>query len=246
MEIDEYKKLYELENSYWWYVGRRFIIESVLRKFVPSKRGRALDIGCGTGINLGMLSGFASEVVGMDKFSGALDYCKHRGFNNLELLDVESISSKSENSFDIVTLLDVLEHVEDDDKALRDIHRILKPGGLLIMTVPAYQFLWSEHDVALHHKRRYILNRLVLQMEEAGFKVEKSSYAIVCTFPIIVSYRIIKGIINKFIPSTPKTSHVILPSRINNLFVLPLKLEARLINAINFPFGTSIIVVGKK
>ena len=248
MEKEEYKKLFELENSYWWYVGRRFIIKNILKKYATPGQGQVLDVGCGTGMNLGLLSPYGSEVLGIDTSPEALNYCRQRGFSNVKIVgDLNDLKREyGENTFSLITMLDVLEHIEDDDSAIKNVYHFLDKNGIFILTVPAYQFLWSEHDTALHHKRRYTAKLLAKKLENNGFKIVKSSYIIVFTFPLIVAYRILKGIFNIFSPSTPKTSHVILPNFINNLLILPLKLEGKLIDFLDFPFGTSVIIVAKK
>lgn len=246
MEKEEYKKMYDLESTYWWYVGRRFIIQNFLEKFGRQHHKRILDVGCGTGINLGLLAKFGDRVTGIDMSEDALSYCRLRGFLSINKMVDEYQFGLEEKTIDMVSMLDVLEHVEDEDRMLAEAKRVLVPGGHLLVTVPAYQFLWSEHDVALHHRRRYTRSGLEQVLKRNGLKVLRTSYCITFSFPIIVCYRILKGIFNRFWQGVPTTSHVILPGFVNKIFITFLKIESLFLRYAPLPFGTSIIVLSEK
>jgi len=251
MELDEYRRMYELERTYWWHVGRLDLLRSLLDTWLPRKArkdGRlVLDFGCGTGTTLELLSRYG-RVVGADESEVALGYCRQGETNsprvNLVRIPREGRLPFRDGSFDLVTALDVLEHLQDDRSALAELHRILAPGGVLVVFVPAYRFLWSEHDEALHHRRRYIASSLHIRLNRAGFRVLKRTYAIAFSFPLVACYRVVKGLI----PSSeePRTSYVMLPRAVNSLFAWFLKVEAVLVRWMNFPFGTSIAAVAIK
>ena len=151
MELSEYKKLYDYENAYWWFVGKRKVIKYLLDRYAPfSRRIRLLDVGCGTGANLNMLNEYG-EAIGLDSSKESLKFCRQRDLSLLVLGLADQINFK-DNCFDIVTALDLLEHIEEDKLVLSEIYRILKKQGRLIMTLPANMLLWSQHDFALHHK----------------------------------------------------------------------------------------------
>ena len=171
MNNKEYEKLYKFEQFYWWHVGRRDILNFFLKKFLNKKGIQILEIGCGTGGNLEILSNL-SEVTGLDVSKYALDFCRKRGVNNLVLGRAEKTNFPSE-SFDLILMLDVLEHIKDDKKAIGETRRILKEGGYFLVTVPAYQFIWSEHDEILGHYRRYSISDFSKKLEEAGFDILK-------------------------------------------------------------------------
>ena len=145
--------MFEIEAKHWWYVGKRKIVSGLLEKFISKKDNRILDIGCGTGIVLKMLNkyGLAS---GLDISQDALSFCKERGLNSLFLGSATSLPF-SDETFSLVTALDILEHIEDDTLALREIRRVLKKGGLAIINIPAFPNVCSSHDISLGHKRRY-------------------------------------------------------------------------------------------
>lgn len=244
MNKDEYQKMYNLENSYWWHVGRQSVISSLLNLCLSKKENlKILDIGCGTGANFKILEKFG-KVTGVDSSKEALKFCHKRGFNNVRLGKAERLDFKNE-SFDLISALDVLEHLEDDQKALREFYRVLKKGGQVLITVPAYRFLWSEHDEALHHRRRYMASDLHRRLNNAGFSVLKRSYVVSFSFPAIFAYKLFRGLFPKSLDS-PKTSYIILPKAINNFLILLLKLEAFLLKYIDFPIGTSIVSVARK
>jgi len=248
MHPEEYRKLYEMEKVYWWHIGRRSIIFSLIKKFVvgSNKHLKIIDIGCGSGSMLGVLANFG-EVLGVDDNDAALNFARQNGFSNVRRIDDAHLRKESDfhNSFDLVTCLDVMEHVDDDEFLLREIFQILKPGGCVLIAVPAYNFLWSEHDEALYHKRRYTASELHRKLNNAGFAVIKRSYAITFLFPLILFYRLFRGIFPKD-SHEPKTSYVMLPKSINTFFVFILGIESRLLNYINLPFGSSVICIAKK
>ncbi len=242
MENEEYEKLYKFEKFYWWHVGRREVLNSFFKRFLNNKDNRILEIGCGTGGNLEILSNFG-RVAGLDISNEALNFCRQRGFKNLFLGKAEKTDFSSE-SFDLVVALDVLEHTKEDKAIIKEAWRILKRGGYFLATVPAYQFLWSEHDEALAHQRRYLISDLSEKLNKYGFGILKISYFVSFVFPIIFGYRVLRKI---FLPKQKKgTAYVILPKPINTFFIWLLRLESLYLKYFNFPFGTSIIVIVTK
>lgn len=242
MHQKEYEKLYNFEGFYWWHVGRRYILDAFLKRFLKNRNNKILEIGCGTGGNLEVLGKFG-EITGLDNSEEALSFCKKRGFDNLILGRAEKIDFPSEQ-IDLVVALDVLEHIKEDEKAMGEAWRVLKRGGYFILTVPAYQFLWSEHDEVLSHQRRYSISELSQKIEKSGFNIIKISYVISFVFPLVLGYRIFRKI---FWPkSRQNTAYLMLPKFINNFFIYLLKLESFLLKYFNFPFGVSIIVIAAK
>ena len=231
-----------LQETYWWFVGRRAILQSVLRHFV--KRIRiAVDIGCGSGRNLQLLSNHADYVIGLDRSPAALESAASHGVR-IARADGEAIPLAN-SSVDLLSALDVLEHMDDDLQALDEFRRVLRPDGFLLVTVPAYRFLWSEHDEALMHRRRYAASELHAKLNRSGFRVLKRSYVVFFPFFPIVLYRLFRGLFPKD-PFVPKAWHVILPSPLNSFFIGLLRLEAWMIRAMNLPWGTSILVLAQK
>ncbi len=205
-----------------------------------STKPSLLNIGSGTGGTIPVLEAF-TDVTNVEASDDAIHWSRKNGVNNI--VKVEGIKLPFEDSsFDILVAFDVLEHLEDDKAALAEWRRILKPGGLLMVTVPAYQWLWSVHDESLHHYRRYSAAKLHRLLNTQGYRVLKRSYAIAFSFPLIVIFRLFNSVSG----IQQKSSHVYLPTPINWAFIQLLRTEAFMQKYINFPFGTSILVVGKK
>lgn len=245
MNFKELKKLNTFEENYWWHVGRRLIINRLLTNVLKGVKNEILDVGCGTGANLVLLKKFG-KIRGLDKSESALDFCRQKGFLLWQLKkgSAESLPFPT-RSFNLVTLFDVLEHIQDEKGALEETFRVLKPQGLVLLTVPAYQFLWSEHDVSLGHYRRYTKERLRQILRGAGFSTIKISYVISTLFPAIFLFRMLQKVWTKE-SHTPKSSYIILPSALNKLGIELLKLEAALLPHLSFPFGVSLVALAKK
>jgi SAM-dependent methyltransferase len=242
MHDHEYRAMYELESSYWWYVARRALVVELLEDEILRGGGtRILDVGCGTGANLGAFDrvGLAS---GIDASMDALHFCASRGIGNIAQSAVEELPF-AHRTFDVVTALDVLEHTDDDLHALREIHRVCNAGGLFIATVPAYGFLWSEHDEALKHRRRYTAHELRNKLTITGFEVVRTSYFISTLFFPILALRIWQGLRKS--STNPRTSLVMLPRWINSSLVGLLGMERRLFQRMNLPFGVSIVALAR-
>lgn len=240
----EYKQMYHLESFYWWFVARRRLVSEFMRQEVHCTLGspRILDAGCGTGLNLTILQEFG-RVFGADSSETALRFCRSRGIQNLALSDLHDLAV-ADDSFDVITALDVLEHADDDVAAMHELWRVLKPGGSLLITVPAYGFLWSEHDEALHHRRRYAAYELRNKLAVAGFDVSRCTYFITLLFFPIMLLRIAQNLFKDSVE--PKTSHIILPEWLNSLLVRMLDAERLLLRVCDLPFGVSLVCVANK
>ena len=266
MNPEEYGRMHTLETNYWWFVGRRAIVKSLLCEALStrpkSKQSlRLLDIGCGTGANLPTVAEVVlsdpsipgGHVAALDYSPLALEFARqHLGDLPVTLLrgDATKIPFAS-NSFDVVTMFDVLEHVEDDAAAVREIFRVLKPGGAFVLSVPAYQKLWSAHDEALHHFRRYEYSGLQAVLKTGGFQVWRLSFAMSLMPPVAWFWR---RFILPFQPTRPRdaTRHsegAVLPEvspAINAVLVKYLKCEGQLISRRPLKFGTSLVAIARK
>ena len=238
----EYDEMYRLESSYWWYVARRALAVDLLSDEIAGKSSvRVLDVGCGTGANVSAFEALA-PTVGIDASMDALHFCQSRGIRSVALSPVEELPFRR-GSFNIVTALDMLEHTDDDLHALREIHRVTAQDGLVLITVPAYGFLWSEHDEALKHRRRYTAHELRNKLAVTGFDVVRTSYFISALFFPILALRIWQGIRKD--STRPRTSIVVLPKWINASLVGLLSLERKVFHRMNLPFGVSIVALAR-
>lgn len=239
MRQDLYKDLYIQEEKHWWHISKRNTVKGMLRAFLRNKKLKILDIGCGAGETMDMLSYFGT-IWGLDKSRKALSFCKKRGgFRHLRLADVAD--TRFENDFfDVITILDVLEHT-DEKTTLREIKRILKPGGIMIITVPAYQWLWSSWDEILKHKKRYTKHDLKKVVKKNGFTVIRSSY--MYSFLVLPTYIFRKFKSNQKSYNSDFSTN---PSFLNLLFTLLSNIERYFVVRGWIPFGTSLILVCKK
>jgi len=242
MKAEKVQTEKELEANYWWFVGRRAILEQVLRR-LGNHTQLAVDVGCGSGRNMQLLSRYCEHVIGFDRSPAALQLAASQTFP-IACADGQAIPL-ADSSVDLLSAFDVLEHIESDVLALQEFHRVLRPQGFLIVAVPAYRFLWSEHDEALKHRRRYVASELHIKLTCAGFRVLKRSYAVFFAFFPIAFYRLLRGLFPKD-PLAPRASYVILPPLLNKLMVSLLKVEAWMMGGIALPWGSSIIVVAQK
>jgi SAM-dependent methyltransferase len=242
MKTSEYAIMAEREKTYWWHVGRLRIIQTYVQLVVKNKSVKILNVGCGTGGSIDMLEQFG-VVDNVDISSEAIKFMKQYGYKRITKVDGIALPFKT-SSYDVIGAFDVLEHIDDHVSALKEWKRILKDDGAIVLTVPAYQWLWTGHDVSLHHKRRYTKARLKAAAKEAGLRVEKGSYAIVFSLPLIVGFRLLNKLLRRKTDS--ETSDVSVPAWVNSLFTRLLYGEARLHRSMSFPFGTSVVAILRK
>lgn len=238
-----YHTNYELEGIYWWFVARNTIVLSVIENRAKVPHGASiLDAGCGTG-------GFASHLsqlykpVCLDTSATALEYCKKRGLTDLHNMTLDKFDPADKN-IAAVTLLDVIEHIEDDSAAVKQAFDILPKGGKLIASVPAYMFLWSKHDEIHMHYRRYTKTQFTDLLINAGFEIEYSTYFNTFLFFPAVLKRFIDKITGADKKQTAPVEHV--SPLMNKLFTKIFRYEAKLLSKISLPFGLSILTVAKK
>ncbi|HHT9158607.1 MAG TPA: class I SAM-dependent methyltransferase [Candidatus Brocadiaceae bacterium] len=232
------------EQFYWWFLGRRRILRNLIRKFFKGTRQSiALDVGCGTGIILNDLQEYAIPV-GIDPSKIALDFTKRRGHKNLFCGDVCRLPLKSE-TFDLIIIMGVLYHkgVESDEAAIRELYRVLKKGGVVIIDEAAYNYLQSKHNLAVGGIRRYTRSQLVNKCKKCNLEILKSSYWNVLMLPL---YYLIVKLENHPFTKKKYSKLIKLPNFINNILKTYLYAEAFLLKYVNFPIGPSIVVVAKK
>jgi SAM-dependent methyltransferase len=242
MENELFDEMYKVETQHWWFVARRKIIESVILKLDLAKDSHILDAGCGNGDNLELLSNYG-DVIAMDTDDNALVNARARHIGKVlkgELPGNLPESIRKDN--DLIVILDVLEHIDDDAGSLAVLRNCVKDNGKLIITVPAYQCLLSNHDKLHHHKRRYTAKYLKKLIEDNGWKVDYISYFNTFLFPLALIDRV-KQIV--FPPTKDNILNV--PHKIINCFLEKIfSFESSLIGKFIFPFGLSIMVIAKK
>ena len=244
MQQHTYAIMDRVEDSHWWFVGRRAILESFLNGIIqkvrrPEAATRILDVGCGTGANLEMLSQFG-DAEGVDVSDDALEFCRRKGLTVQKGL-AETLPYADE-TFEVSTALDVIEHLDDDIAGLSEMYRVTKTGGYSLIFVPAFMWLWGVQDDISNHRIRYTKSQIVERIEKAGFKVERATYANFTFFAPILAGRTLM----KLTGIKPESENNVNVSALNGLFGSILSAERHLLKNLNFPFGVSIVVVAKK
>jgi SAM-dependent methyltransferase len=232
----------EREKTYWWHIGRLRVIQGYVQRAKNKKKFTILNIGCGTGGTIDMLESFG-ETENVDISDEAIKFMRKHGYKRITKVNDIKLPFNAK-TYDMVGAFDVLEHIEKHVEALKEWKRVIKDDGVIIITVPAYQWLWSGHDVSLHHKRRYTIKSLTAAAKEAGLKPVKKSYAIVFSLPMVVGFRLLDKTLRQKVSS--ETSYVNVPSWMNSFFTKLLYGEAKLHDVVSFPFGTSVIAVFRK
>ncbi len=242
MEKHTYAIMDRVEDSHWWFVGRRAILEEFLRSLNPDsaiKDPKFLDVGCGTGANLEMLSAFGSAE-GVDVSDDALEFCRRKGLKVHKGL-AEKLPFDDE-TFDFVTALDVVEHLDDDVAGLREMSRVLKPGGKTLIFVPAFMWLWGVQDDISNHRIRYTKSQIVDRLRQAGFEIERATYANWTFFAPILAGRTLM----KITGVKPESENNITISGLNGVFGSIFGAERFWLRHFDFPFGVSIVITASK
>lgn len=242
-----YTEYYEIENVHWWFLGRWHILLNLIRReFNHRSEGiRALDVGCGTGTMLGYLESFG-PAFGVDCSAEAIRFCQSRGRNQLVQSFATALPYKDE-SFDLVCALDLLEHVSDDIASLEEFGRVCRPDGRVLITVPAYRFLWGRQDEISSHLRRYTAKELRAKIQRAGLAVRKLTYFNTLMFPLIALIRLRRRLLPHLPDSELKSDFTMTrPGRLNDLLVSVFSAESAIINRMSMPFGVSILAVASK
>lgn len=235
--------VYNLDR-WWWSVGRHALVAKLWKRYGngDGEEPLILDIGCGVGSTIKELEK-VGRVYGLDISDTALKYCRERGIDSVCLAQASDLPYR-DDLFSLVISIDVLEHLEDDVGAIREMYRVAKPGGLIVFTVPAFQFLWSRRDEQSHHFRRYRLGEVKKKAADAGLKILKASYI---NLPLLVPlFLMVKvGHLLRRNPSI-KMDYVLVPPPINKVLGWVVRAEARWLARLDLPVGTSICCVAVK
>ncbi|MBU6207429.1 MAG: methyltransferase domain-containing protein [Alphaproteobacteria bacterium] len=238
MERIIYDRMADHDSAHWWYVARRDILADVIRrKIAPAPGARLLEIGCGTGHNLPMLQAFGTvDALEIDDAAAAI--AAHRLGKSVSQAPLPALEGISDGAYDLIALLDVLEHIEDDHAALKSIAKRLKPGGRILLTVPQYMWMWSGHDVANHHFRRYTKRTLRAVIGAAGLKIDLLSHFNSLLFPLAAADRFVARVTGRegsddALPATP----------LNAAFRAIFGIERHLVGRVPMPPGVSLIAV---
>ncbi|KUG06090.1 class I SAM-dependent methyltransferase [Solirubrum puertoriconensis] len=250
MDIRYEAQYHLLEEQHWWFQARRDFVFALVQELGLAPTAPLLEIGCSGGPLLLRLreSGF-SNITGIDISPRAIELAHRRGLPNSFAMDATKLDFADE-SFDIIIASDVLEHIEDEAQALREWHRVLRPGGRLIVFVPAFSMLWSQHDVVNHHFRRYTRETLLTALRQGAFSISRSSY---WNGVLFAPALLVRGMQRLLQPNAPAAEAAdangdltALPKSINKALLSLLRFENKLLGKLNFPVGMSVFAIAHK
>lgn len=236
--------MFEQEDHYWWFLAKRALVRSLLRRHAATPPAVALDVGCGTGGILQALSSLGGLWVGMDRSELGLSFCRKRGLPYLLQASADCLPVRS-GSADLLLCLDVLYHrgVRDDRAVVAECFRVLRPGGTAVITDSALNWLRGPHDEAVHARKRYRLGEISDLVGGSGFSIVRRSYANTLLFLPMVAYRLAR----RALPGQPSRSDVLaVPRPLQTILAAVMQLERWILRWVDLPIGTSVVVVARK
>lgn len=240
MNPEAYLEMADTEAHHWWFAGRRAVLASLIRQFKLGADARILEIGAGTGGNLPMLSAFGKvSALEMDETARAIAIEKTGGRFDIRPGFCPTNIPFVGDQFDLICLFDVLEHIDDDVGTLDAIKRMVAPRGRVLITVPAYRWLWSAHDEFLHHKRRYTASELCRIVAAAALRVERMSYYNTLLFPLAAAVRLKE----RLLKASPTHGRGVPAEPINRCFARVFSAERFLLGKFNLPYGVSLLAI---
>lgn len=242
MDLIAYSIETEVELTHWWFVGRRRLFGRLIKDIEIKKDARILDIGSSTGTNLRMLHDLGYKYVeGLDQSDEAIALCKSKGFMNVITGNACRLPY-TDGSFDLVLATDIIEHIDDDISALREIYRVLKPGGKTLISVPAFDFLWGSQDIISHHKRRYRGKDVLMRLSQAGLNPILSFYFNYILFvPILLVRKAIRWLNIK-----PSSENRLNSPLVNQLLGYIFAIDTWSAPRLHVPFGVSFLAIADK
>lgn len=241
MEREVYENMRMIERAHWWFVARRSIIRDQISRLSMPQDAKILEVGCGTGGNIQMLRAFG-EVVGVEPDEPSRCYAQSTTESQILPGLLPANLPHFETKFDLVTALDVLEHVDADDASVQTLSGLLKSGGKMLTTVPAHPWMWSQHDIAHHHKRRYRKPEYEQLFRTANLRILRATYFNTILFPAIAAARAAQRLAKR-----QDTSDDTMPSpAVNSVLTALFGLERELLRGFNLPIGVSILLIAER
>jgi len=239
MQPETYQIMRQVEDEHWWFVARRKIIRTLLQQLNLRERSNILEVGCGTGGNIEMLESFGALTC-IEYDENAAGIARERERAQVLFGELPFGLPPLPHQFDVVTALDVIEHIDDDRSSIQTLASLLNVTGHLVVTVPAFNFLWSQHDVENFHKRRYRKRDLINLCDQCGLKIDYISYFNFWLFPPVALVRLVR----KLLPSKEVWQDMRVPNPMVNRILQSIFASERLVvGKLSLPFGSSLVAV---
>ncbi len=245
MDPSLYPRMAEVEDAHWWFASRRAIVDRILDRLGLPANASILEPGCGTGGNFPMLAR-RGRVFATDADESAIGFAQARALAQVAYGSLPHQIPFGDQRFDLIVMTDVLEHLDDQRGALQALRARVQPGGWLLLTVPAMAWLWSDHDVTHHHRRRYAASELTELVTGAGFVVTYLSYFNFLLFPVIAGARILQRLRSPDRVAGDGRHDLVMPPRAINLTLQSIfSSERYVVGSTRIPFGVSLIVIAR-
>lgn len=244
MEEAFYEEYAQIEASHWWFEGRRTIFDVVIRSLGLGREALMLDLGCGTGANLNFLATHG-RAIGLDRGAAAAHYARARTAVPVFIGDVTALPFAA-NSIDLITAFDLIEHIDDDGACAAELARVCRPGGYVMVTVPAFQWMWGPQDVINHHKRRYRAHELSRLFTEQGLQIARFTYLNTILFPVVAAVRLLRRVVPQRNGHLKSDFSMTRPGPLNTLLSRVFGAEAYVIRRWRLPIGVSLLCVARK
>lgn len=242
MDVRSYAHIHGVQREHWWYAARRQILDRVLSDLHARglPQGTLLDLGCGVGANLPVLEKYG-EALGVDVSSEAVEFCRAQGIENVARADLDHLAGVPADSASVVLLADVIEHLDDEGPCLDAAFEALAPGGALIVTVPAFMFLWSPADDFAHHRRRYTAPELEKVIAQR-FDIQHLTYFNTLLFGLVLAGRGME----KLLKRQGDDTYAVPPTPVNQILRSMFAAESLVVPRRRLPFGVSLLCVARK
>lgn len=245
MDAAEYRRMFELEDRYWWFLAKRALVQATLARYGPPGDAVGIDVGCGTGGFLAAVRGNSARWIGLDYSEQALAYCQKRGLESLVQASAAALPFRGGRA-DVIVCLDVLYHraVHDDRVVVAECARVLRPGGMAIITDSALSWLRGPHDEAVHTRKRYRLGELAALVEASGLRLVRLTYTNCLLLPGLAAIRMGR----RLLPTRGhlRSDTLALPPALERGLATVMAVERRLLRWTNLPIGSSVLLVAKK
>jgi SAM-dependent methyltransferase len=244
MDISVYEEYAQLETTHWWFRGRRAIFDALIRYLDIPEEALLLDVGCGTGVNFTVLASYG-RVIGLDRAEVAVRYARAHTTVPTFVSTATALPFVS-NSFDLITAFDLIEHIDDDAICAHELARVCRPGGFIMVTVPAFQWLWGRQDIISHHKRRYRSDQLAQLFTHQGLEIRRLTYMNTILFPAIAAVRLFRHSLPDCSGELHSDFSLLDLRWINTILGKVFGAEAWVLRRWCLPIGVSILCIARK